>query len=56
MAFLSEEEHRIGFLDGQDVIGSEVVQDVPGEVLEQLESRRKPRSMIGYKHNRSGLS
>ena len=37
MAFLSGEKHRIGILGEQDVIRSGVVQEVPGEVLKQLE-------------------
>ena len=37
MAFLSREKHKIGFLNEQDVIRSEAVQEVPSEVLEQLE-------------------
>ena len=37
LAFLSEEKHRIGFLDEQDVSRSEAVWEVPSEVLEQPE-------------------
>ena len=37
MAFLSGEKHKIGFLCEWDIIRSGVVQEVPGEVLKQLE-------------------
>ena len=33
LIFLSGEKHRIGFLDEQDVIRSEAIQEVPGEIL-----------------------
>ena len=37
LAFLSGEKHKIGFLCEWDIIRSGVVQEVPGEVLKQLE-------------------
>ena len=36
LAFLFGEKPKIGFLDEQDVIRSEAVQEIPGEVLKQL--------------------
>ncbi|XXG41994.1 hypothetical protein AAC387_Pa01g2353 [Persea americana] len=36
LAFLSGERHRTSFLEEQDVIRSGAVQEIPGEVLEQL--------------------
>ena len=41
MAFLSGEKHKIGFLDDQDVIRSGAAQEVPGEVLKQLEEEEE---------------
>lgn len=45
----------IGFLDGQDVIRSEVVREIPSEVLER-QSRRKLRSTVRCKQSRNRLS
>ncbi|KAJ8615015.1 hypothetical protein MRB53_004217 [Persea americana] len=40
LAFLSGENHKIGFLDDQDVIRSGATQEIPGEVLEQLAEKK----------------
>ena len=54
LAFISGENHKMGFLGEQDVIRLGAMQEVPGEVLKQLKEE-EPRSMLGCKQSEQRL-